>query len=97
MMGLEQYKATVNKKKEIDLLTGEQRLLSEDLEKESQAIKVMLVSPGWKALKNYFKNAIRIKREQLDFISLHSDEAAEVQAEVRAIKNVLSFVETRSD
>lgn len=86
------YYTDFENKKEIDILDLEMQKAAEDLDKQAEAIKIMTTTPGWSVIEKYFEKTIKAKREKLDYIDLTSNEALRLQAEILAMKSLLSFV-----
>lgn len=95
-MNIEQFKARFQNRKVKKTLNTELQKVSLELQQESEALRVLVNSQGWKYLKSSFEKAIELYKNALKSINpAHTIDIIRLQEAIGAREALLSYVENR--
>lgn len=96
-MNIEQFKARFQNQKVNKVLDKELLKTSEELRQETEALKVMVASQGWKAVKKYLERSIELYKDCFLAINpANPIDTIRLQEGINVRKNLLSFIENKT-
>lgn len=93
-MNIAQYIARTKNRKILSPLRDEQIRLIEKMEMDKEAIKIMVQSSGWIAVKEYIQKDRELLSSSLERINPSDiDSVRKIQAEIKAYDRLMMFIE----
>ena len=95
-MNIEQFKARFQNQKVKEVLNKELLKTSNELRQEAEAVRVMVASQGWIAVKKYLEKTIELYKDTFTNINpANPIDVIRLQEGISARKSLLSFIENK--
>lgn len=96
-MNLEQFKINRQNKRELSTLNEAQQKLVLELEERRSVVKGLVMTPGWKAVKEYLMQSIGFYKDSLSRLNpSNPTDIIRVQEAINAREDIIRYIENQA-